>query len=65
MNLRILFTILHDFIFFGISFFVALWVRLDLASASKLMCVCAPVCTHGALRVPKDAGERERDYVIV
>ena len=37
MNFRILFTILHDFIFFGISFFVALWVRLDLASASNLI----------------------------
>ncbi len=37
MNFRIIFTILHDFIFFGISFFVALWVRLDFASASNLI----------------------------
>ena len=36
MNIRILFTILHDLIFFGISFFVALWVRLDFSSALDL-----------------------------
>ena len=33
MNLRILFTILHDFIIFGLSFFIALWIRLDFANA--------------------------------
>ncbi len=37
MNFRILFTIIHDLFFFGISFFLALWVRLDLASASSLI----------------------------
>ena len=30
MNSRITFTILHDLIIFAISFFVALWIRLDL-----------------------------------
>ena len=33
MNIRILITILHDLIFFGVSFFVSLWIRLDLNSA--------------------------------
>ena len=33
MNIRILVTILHDFIFFGVSFFISLWIRLDLNSA--------------------------------
>ena len=33
MNIRILITILHDLIFFGVSFFVSLWIRLDLDSA--------------------------------
>ena len=36
MNIRILITILHDFVFFGISFFVSLWIRLDLNSALNL-----------------------------
>ncbi len=36
MNKRILFTILHDIIFFGLSFFIALWIRLDLTSALDL-----------------------------
>ena len=33
MNIRILITILHDLIFFGVSFFISLWIRLDLNSA--------------------------------
>ncbi len=33
MSSRILLTILHDLVIFAISFFVALWVRLDLESA--------------------------------
>ena len=33
MNIRILITILHDLIFFGVSFFASLWIRLDLDSA--------------------------------
>ncbi len=33
MSLRILITIFHDFLIFGLSFFVALWVRLDFANA--------------------------------
>ncbi len=33
MNIRILITILHDLIFFGVSFFISLWIRLDLDSA--------------------------------
>ena len=36
MNIRILITILHDFVFFGVSFFVSLWIRLDLSSALNL-----------------------------
>ena len=36
MNIRILITILHDFVFFGISFFVSLWIRLDLNGALNL-----------------------------
>ncbi len=36
MNIRILFTILHDLFFFGISFFLALWIRLDFISALNL-----------------------------
>ena len=33
MSSRILLTILHDFLIFAISFFLALWVRLDLLNA--------------------------------
>ncbi len=33
MNIRILITILHDLLFFGFSFFVSLWARLDFNSA--------------------------------
>ena len=33
MNLRILLTILHDLIMFGLSFFTALWARLDFKTA--------------------------------
>ena len=36
MNIRILITILHDLLFFGISFFVSLWIRLDLNNALTL-----------------------------
>ena len=36
MNVRIIITILHDFIFFGVSFFASLWIRLDLNSALNL-----------------------------
>ena len=36
MNSRIIFTILHDLIIFAISFFVALWIRLDLDNALNL-----------------------------
>ncbi len=36
MNIRILITILHDFLIFGFSFFVALWIRLDFTSAFLL-----------------------------
>ncbi len=36
MNIRILFTILHDLVFFSISFFLALWIRLDFLSALYL-----------------------------
>lgn len=36
MNTRILFTILHDILFLSASFFIALWIRLDLIIAVNL-----------------------------
>ena len=36
MNFRILVTIFHDFLIFVLSFFVALWIRLDFQSALSL-----------------------------
>ena len=36
MNIRILITIFHDLVIFGASFFISLWIRLDLTSALNL-----------------------------
>ena len=36
MNYRITLTIIHDLLIFGLSFFIALWIRLDIFTAIKL-----------------------------